>query len=102
MGSCPSRERRKKYLAELERYQRDLEKAMAEARAAWTEENLYRRRNGLQLLPDPAESNYNLALTGPPTGAGPGSGLGAGGNGLGGTGVGAAASGLRGGQQGGA
>ena len=102
MGSCPSRERRKKYLAELERYQRDLEKAVAEARAAWVEENKFRRRNGLALLPDPAESNYNLALTGPPTsGAGGGSGLGAGGsNGLGGTGVGAGVSGLRGGQQG--
>ena len=99
MGSCPSRERRKKYLAELERYQRDLEKAVAEARAAWVEENRFRRRNGLPMLPDPAESNYNLALTGPSaSGAGDGSGLG--GSGLGGTGVGAAAGGgLRGGQR---
>ena len=100
MGTCPSRERRKKYLAELERYQRDLEKAVAEARAAWVDENRFRRRNGLPLLPDPAESNYNLALTGPPgsgAGGGGGTGLGAA---AGGTGAGAAAGGgLRGGQR---
>ena len=99
MGTCPSRERRKKYLAELERYQRDLEKAVAEARAAWVDENRFRRRNGLPLLPDPAESNYNLALTGPPgsgAGGGGGTGLGAA---TGGTGAGAAAGGRRGGQR---